>query len=213
MQTAASWWSGLTSLNQGFYMAASFFSLFLLWQLVMAVFGLAAGDAGLDSDVGHDFGHDFDHDAPHDATQTVAVFKLFSVRSMVAFFTLFSWAGALYLNNGKSVPVALGFGVVWGAAGFIIMSFLLNLMSRMTETGTSRIASCVGAESTVYLDIPAQGEGEVRVMMSGALTHLRARSADGSALPSGSRVRVKRVTGPTSVEVEKMTEPEPGGKQ
>ena len=72
----------------------------------------------------------------------------------------------------------------------------------MTETGNIRISTCVGATGSVYLDIPADGDGEIRVLCSGVLTHLKARSANGAAVKAGAVVKVTRVTGPNSVEIE-----------
>jgi len=84
----------------------------------------------------------------------------------------------------------------------LMVSALVNWLRRMAETGTIRIETCTGTVGTVYLDIPAAGDGEIRVLCSGVMTHLRARSRGGVALKAGTKVRVLAVTGPNSVDVE-----------
>jgi hypothetical protein len=72
----------------------------------------------------------------------------------------------------------------------------------MTETGNIQISSCVGNTGTVYLDIPADGDGEIRVLCSGIMTHIKARLQSGKSAKAGTIVKVIKVSGPNSVEVE-----------
>ena len=37
------WWTGLSTLNQGLYIVAIFFSALFLWQLVASLVGLGGG--------------------------------------------------------------------------------------------------------------------------------------------------------------------------
>ena len=86
METFSTWWSGLQVLNQWFFIAAAFFSVFFIWQIIMAFVGL-----GMDADIGMHADTFIHHDSPHDASASVDAFKLLSVRSVIAFFTLFTW--------------------------------------------------------------------------------------------------------------------------
>ena len=81
MDALTAWWNGIQPINRWFYMAAVFFSVFLVWQFIMAIAGLGGGDTDLDTHV--DVGA---HDTPHDAGETVSTFKLLSVRSILSFF-------------------------------------------------------------------------------------------------------------------------------
>ena len=78
MQGFSEWWGSLSVLNQWFFVAAGFFSVFFLWQLVSAFLGLSADHDDLSTDAGTDAAHH----APEDADATVMAFKLFSVRSI-----------------------------------------------------------------------------------------------------------------------------------
>ncbi len=216
------WWDSLSPLNQGFYAAAVFFGVFFLWQLVAALLGLGGGDAevGADHDVGgghdgvgetaHDPGAEpgvATHDGAQDASATVGAFKLFSVRSIVAFFTLFTWAGALYLQEGSSVSMALLYALLWGLAAALAVSAIFSMLQRLTETGNLRLIKAVGQEGTVYLNIPAGGTGEVRLMVGNVLSVQKARSADGRAIDAGSPVKVTRVIAAGLLEVARLEEP------
>lgn len=198
MQSMTVWWAALQPLNQWFYIAAAFFSVFFVVQLVMAIAGVGGTDTELDAHVEPTW----THDSPSDATESLLTFKLLSVRSILAFFTLFSWAGALYMNQHLSVARALSYALLWGLAAMVIVSLVFHLMRRMASTGNQRIATCVGNVGMVYLDIPAGGQGEIRMPCSGIMTHFKARLADGSGVAAGATVKVTRVIGPNCVEVE-----------
>lgn len=186
------WWNGLSALNRGFYCAALFFSALFAWQLIAALVGVGGdGDDGSWSD----------HASGADAAETMHAFELLSLRSIVTFLTLFSWGGALYLSDGESVGYALGVSAAWGLAGMLAVALVLRGMRRLTHSGNLRLETSVGGAATVYLDIPAGGEGEVRAEVSGVLSHVRARTADGRALKAGAAVVVSRVLRANLVEV------------
>ena len=195
------WWTGLNTLNQGLYVVAIFFSTLFLWQFIAALVGLSGdvdvGDSG-DADLG-DAGPEVD-DGFHESG--LAAFKLLSIRSVIAFGMLFGWAGALYLQSGLDVHKSFLYGLVWGAAGMVIVAYFFRSIQHLTETGNAQLETCIGASGEVYLDIPASGAGQVRVMESGAVTYVSARGKDGEAIPSKTPVRVLRTVDTTTVEVE-----------
>lgn len=184
------WWDGLSGINQGFYAAAAFFSLFFVWQMVAALFGLIEGG---ESDLMEDF--------EGDASETMTAFKLVNVRSLLTFLTLFSWGGALYLRAGRSVSSALVISSLWGLAGMISVAGLIYLLLRLTHNGTRDLRTAVGMHGDVYLDIPENGLGEVRVKVSGIMSHVKARGAGGQAIRAGTPVMVTSKRAPNVVEV------------
>ena len=213
------WWSGLSGVNQAFYCGAAFFSVFFVWQIMAVLIGLGGGEGdfdgvGHDADVGID---DLDGDAAAgaayddmaggaaDSAATMVAFKLLSIRAIVTFCTLFSWGTALYLNNGEGVSKAMGISSVWGLAGMASVALVMYLLPKLAHTGTKSIQTCLGVHGTVYLDIAADGPGEVRVPVSGVISYVKARSADGKALKSGTPIVVKQVLDETTVEVAAVT--------
>ena len=220
-------WAGLSTANKVFFCIAFFFSALFVWQFIMTMIGLAGsgadvevdadvgGDVDVDADVGDvDAGGDVEADAGDtggaDAAaaegDTALSFKLLSLRSVVAGGTLFGWAGALYLYNGTPLDTALVYALAWAFGGALIVAVLMYLMRRLQETGTPRLATCVGRPATVYMDIPESGAGKGRTMVSGAVSSVPARSAGGNALKAGTPVRVTRLVNPSTVEVEKTDE-------
>jgi len=195
------WWGGLTSLNQWFFIAAGFFTVFFLWQLVMAILGVGGGDTDLDSHVDPAW----EHHGGDDASQTVMAFKLLSVRSILAFFTLFTWAGSLYLSHHVSVTRSLVYAILWGAAAMVIVSLLFHMLCKLTSTGAAKIGASVGVIGAVYLDIPAGVAGEVRVLCGDTMTHFKARLTGKDGLKAGAQVRVTKVLDSNTVEVEAIS--------
>ena len=205
------WWNGLSGTTQFFYAMAAFFSVFFLWQIIGAFMGLSGDDVELGGDAGDvDVG---DFDAPdeidyQDVVDSSHAFKLLSLRSIITFFTLFSWGSALYTADGMAAPKAMGIASIWGLVGMVAIALIFWSMGKLTESGTKDVATAKGKVGTVYLDIPADGYGEIRTSINGAVEHIKAKSATGEALPAGTQIRVVEVVGQTLVGVEKITERE-----
>jgi membrane protein implicated in regulation of membrane protease activity len=66
------------------------------------------------------------------------------------------------------------------------------------------IWTALGEEGTVYINVPPEGEGRVRVLVSGAISHVKARSKSDKTLEEGTKVRVCRIIDDNTVEVEPM---------
>jgi hypothetical protein len=205
--TIGDWWTNLTAANRMFYVVAGFFSVIFIWQFIASMIGLTGGDLDIETDADVDFDAD-----GVDGVESVAAFKMLSIRAILAFCTLFFWSGSLYLNMGKSMAVALMYSFGWGLGGWVVVTLLVNWMRRLAETGNVKLSTCVGLRGVVYMDIPAGGPGQVRVMVSRAMSMVRARSADGSELKAGTPVRVTRLLDSASVEV-KPAEPQDKGKE
>ena len=199
--TMEAWWQGLTLLNKGFAVAALFFSVLFVWQFLGALLGLHGDSHG---DAGHAIGihhHDFDHHADQHDRDGVG-FTLISVRSVLAFGTLFSWAGTLYLMSGAGVVLAMIYSFAWGVAAMFIVSYLVFKLVQLQETGTATVWSAIGEDGVVYLNLPAGGLGKVRVMVSGVISYVNARSRGGESLSAGTKVRVVGVIDDNTIEVE-----------
>lgn len=210
------WWDGLELLNKIFYGAAGFFSIIFLWQFIATLIGLSHGEgefeAGGHGDADHDVDVHVDGDADvhvdhieadsaHAAAESTAAFRILSVRAILAFFTLFTWAGALYLDVGKDVPNTLILAMMWGLAGWAVVAVLVYWLRKLAEPGTARLSSCVGCRGSVYLNIPAGGQGEIRVPVGGVITMVKARAAGGAQMGAGTPVHVVRLLDAATVEV------------
>jgi hypothetical protein len=207
------WWDNITRMNQMFYSAAAFFSVFFLWQLIATFMGLGGddADADIDTDIDGDLDADaaydeFEDGADNDAMESVTAFKLLSLRTIITFFTLFTWATALSLHEGMRFVGAMGVGIIWGVVGMFLVAWMFYMLKKLSETGNKKIASCVGTTGSVYLDIPENGRGEVKVTVSDVVTHVKARGVDGKAISANTPIKVLRVVDQNVVEVDKLEE-------
>jgi len=205
------WWNTLSPLNQAFYSGAAFFSVLFLWQMISALVGLGGDEVDSDADLEMDASADIDSDGTYDdfeagaeadAGESLGSFKILSVRAIITFFTLFTWGGALYMNDGVPPHKATGLALMWGVAGGLIIAFLLNAMRRLTESGNPQLSTSVGTTGTVYLNIPENGTGEVKVTVSGVVSHVKARAKGAEAISAGTPIRVVRKMGHNTLEVE-----------
>ena len=96
-----------------------------------------------------------------------AGFTLISVRSVLAFGTLFSWAGTLYLMSGAGIVLAMIYSFVWGVAAMFIVSYLVFKLVQLQETGTATVWSAIGEEGVVYLNLPAGGWARYALWLAG----------------------------------------------
>lgn len=201
------WWGGLGALHRAFYIAAVFFSTLFIWQFFSAISGLGGGDEELSTDAVGAEGADGDSFGADELTEDfagLATFRLLSVRSILAFGTLFSWAGALYLGHTLLPIFAMLRAFLWGIAGMLTVALFFWVLPRLSEEGNSDLQTAVGQTGTVYLTIPEDGTGQVRVLVSGALQFIRARSQHGRPIPAGTPVRVTDLFDTSTLEVEEL---------
>jgi hypothetical protein len=203
----AEWWAALSGLNRTFYALAVFFSTIFGWQVVSSLAGLGGEGEAAEMEGEAEVGG-LDMEAAEGADDLIedasglATFRLFSVRSILAFGTLFSWAGALYLQQDLGPGRALIRALVWGLLGMVVVGAFFWLLPRLSEEGTGHLASAMGEIGQVYLNIPQDGLGQVRVIVGGRVSFVKARSRGGQALPAGTRVRVVGQIDSLTLEVE-----------
>ena len=197
------WWNGLSTLNQAFYVGAVFFSTIFAWQFISTFGGLSGdGDVGADADADVDI--DLGEPDLVEDVAGMATFRMLSIRSILAFGTLFSWAGALYLQQDIDPFLALVFAVLWGLLGMAVVAAFFWILPRLTEVGTASLDTAVGQTGQVYMDIPVDGTGQIRVLVSGTVSFVKARSTSARRLLAGTMVRVVRRIDSATLEVEEV---------
>ncbi len=201
------WWNGISGLNRIFVCSAVIFSLLFIWQMIMT----AAGDGS------HDAGHFEGTDAHVDLNTSIHyevhefspdAFSLVTVRSILAFATIFSWSGSIYLSQGVSVFLTIVYSFIWGCFAMLGVSLILYLLLKMQEQGNISAAWAIGEEGTVYVNVPNCGIGKVRLMIRGVMTVISARSRNGAPIKAGTRVKVVNIVNQNTVEVIELWETE-----
>lgn len=156
-----------------------------LYFLVQLFFMNVGGD--LDFDVDADGLHG------HDAGGEI---RVISMQTISAFFMGGGWLGLagyrlLDLSFGVSSLLAILGGA---AAGWLIIS-TSKLVLKLQSSGNIEIAETVGLDGEVYVQIPAggAGRGRVKLVVQNRLREFDAVQEGDVPLPSGTRVRVRRV--------------------
>ena len=168
--------SGLHSVYWGL---AVFGSIFFGITCLLAILGVGGVDDGADIDAD---GVAWDH-----VDHGFVDFNLFSIRSILAFLTVFGWGGVMWGHHG-----------VWGfigafAAGTATM-FLTALviwgLMKLQSSGTISNRQFIGQTGAVYLSIPAgrSSAGKITVRLKGATHELKAVADE--EIPTGCTVTV-----------------------
>ena len=180
------WWSALNGTQQMFWGISIIFSVLFVIQFVLSLIGLDF-EGETDFDVSTDT--DSDHGYSLDPS-----FTLFSVRSIIAFFTFFGWTGVLALNAGLGTTMAV---ICASASGFLAMAivgYMMYLFSKLGEAGNVDLNDALFQTGEVYLTIPAgkRAVGKIHINIQGTMKEMDAIT-EGKTLATGSAIRVVEV--------------------
>ncbi len=175
----SSWWQALTSFEKIFWVAALLFSALFLIQVVLS---FAGGDT--DGSVGDaDEYISGDDGAGH---------QFFTIKNLIAFFTIFGWTGIACIKGGMNKGVTIALAVLAGSVVVAIMAFLFKSMSKLKQSGTLQLKNAVGLIAETYLFVPAKrgGFGKVHVKVQGSLHELQAITDDEEQIATGKLVKI-----------------------
>lgn len=180
------WWTALSGIHKIFWAITIIFTILFLIQFVLSLIGL-------------DFDSDVEGDLDFDAAETEGFgldpsFTIFSVRSIIAFFTFFGWAGVLVLNGGAGVLTAVGVAVVTGLVAMFIVAYMMYWFSKLGEAGNVDVQSALYTQGEVYVPVPANknGYGRIQLFIQNSLREMDAVT-NGDTLPTGTKVRVVEI--------------------
>jgi membrane protein implicated in regulation of membrane protease activity len=125
--------------------------------------------------------------------------EFLSLNAVLVALKAMGWIGVICLQLTQFsrlavVAVALGSG----ALTFVAATLLVKRMKRLESDGTLVLSNAVGLVGTVYLTIPASGEGrgQVQIDVQGRRATVDAQTT-GPVLPTGDKVFVYDVEGST----------------
>ena len=189
-----SWWNALTIDLQAFYALGALGTGLLIIQLIMTVLGAGHdGMGGTDGLTGTD-GLAMDHVMP-DAGANLehgSGLGLVSTRSVIAFVAGFGWTGAMARHSGWSMLLSVATALVVGFSLMFLVFWLMRWLYSLRGSGSLDYRNAIGATGTVYVTIPAagQGSGQIQVLVQGRLATVAAASAGPQAIASGRTVKV-----------------------
>jgi membrane protein implicated in regulation of membrane protease activity len=188
MLSINNWWFHLTGAEQVFWAIAVIFTILFTIQFVISLIGL-----DFDSDVDVDMA-DGGHLDLHGGYDVDPSFTLFSVRSIIAFFTFFGWVGVIGLSNDLSLALSSVLATVSGLIAMFFVAIILYQLVKLSEVGTVYIDEALGKYAEVYIPVPEKrnGKGRVTVEFENKLMELDAVT-DGPILATGTIVYVLKV--------------------
>lgn len=185
-------------------------TLIMLIQTILIFVGMAGGDA--DMDIPDDNGIDgvFGHNSPeaHDMDIGDSGLRLFTVRGMVAFFSVGGWAGLSAYSLTDNTFAAIITAVIFGSLALLLVAWFFKWAASLHANGMLNMDSAVGKIGEVYITIPANmsGTGKVNVVIQERLTEAEAVTECDRPLKFGERVRVTGVTMGSTLIVEQISD-------
>ncbi len=179
------WWAALAGIEKIFWGISIVFSGLFFIQFVLSLIGL---DFDTDVDIDVDVDMDIDTGFTPDASFTVL-----SVRSFIAFFTFFGWAGVSILSNGGSGYWAVGVGAMAGFSAMLVVGYIMYAFAKLQDDGSVfNPYEALDEVGTVYMRIPAnkQGAGKIQIKLQGSIKEIEAITAESTTIPTGASIRV-----------------------
>jgi len=191
------WWSQLSSGEQFFWGTAIISTILFVLQTALTFLGLDSSadvEMDLDGDLDVDLSGDVELDTDGADGSEFGLdsdFRVFSIRSIIAFFTFFSWGGILILNAGLSIYLAILVGLGFGVTAMFFVAWVLFKVANMTEIGTEDLSLAIGQSGEVYIPIPRErtGKGRVQIIISQGIKELEAITDD-TRIATGEKVIV-----------------------
>ena len=175
------WWAALAGIEKIFWGISIIFSVLFFIQFVLSLIGLDF-DTDVDVDVDSDTGFTPD-----------ASFTILSVRSFIAFFTFFGWAGVSVLSNGGSGLWAVGVGTMAGFSAMLLVGYIMYAFARLQDDGSIfNPYEALDEIGTVYMRIPAnkQGAGKIQIKLQGSIKEIEAITTETEMITTGTSIRV-----------------------
>ena len=168
------------NLHSIYWGLAVFGSIFFGLTCLLAIFGIGGLDDGLEVDAD---GVALDH-----VDHGFLDFNLFSIRSILAFLTVFGWGGVMWGNHGW-----IGFLAAFaaGTATMFLTAFVIWALMKLQTSGTVSSRQFIGQTGSVYLSIPGgrSAPGKVTVQLKNSTHELKAIADED--LPSGTAVVIR----------------------
>jgi membrane protein implicated in regulation of membrane protease activity len=177
------WWDGLSTIAKIYWIIAFPATMFFLIQLIMTFIG---GGADHNTDI---------HGDHHAGSDDGGGFHLFTIKNLIAFFTLFAWSGLACIEGRLNLAVILIISTICGLVMMFVMAGLFYYISRLAYSGTMEFKNAIGVTGDVYLSIPAKksGAGKVQVKVQGAVRTLDAMTEDPEIIKTGSLIQVTEI--------------------
>ena len=185
-------------------------TLFLIRTVLFFVGGDADSDVDGDFDGDIDIDGDIDFDGDIDTSglehiDSAASFHIFSLHGITGFFMMFGLVGLAMSRESSFTPlVAVSGGLVAGVFTMWLVAKIFVSMKKLQSDGTLNLKNAIGKDGTVYLSIPIDGTGKVRVIVQESLKIFNAVSSNKEEIKTGENIKVVKIISGNVFVVEKV---------
>ncbi|MEM6802097.1 MAG: hypothetical protein AAF696_11880 [Bacteroidota bacterium] len=153
---------------------------FLIFLMLFSLVG------GLDFDMDLDMGStDVDTDAG----------GIGLMKGGLTFISVSSWIVKLMLVGEQHPVLAIAVGTLSGIIAFSTLNYIFRFLIRQEENVNWKMKDALEQKGEVYLKIPTEGEGIIRVLINGANRELKARSVEEEEIKTGEQILVTKIEG------------------
>lgn len=198
------WWSMLTGFQQLLYIIAVPFTVILILQTLLSLIGV-----NFDSDVDFDLDTDTDFDMDADAdSDNMLGFKFFSIRGVVAFFTIFGWVGIVLSDSNLPQALIVFIAVMCGLVAVVVIGWLFTLTAKLQDSGNIDYKNAVGKTGEVYITVPKmrKGTGKIQITVQERLREMDALTEEEKDLKTGTLIQVVDVLNGSIALVKKLND-------
>ena len=142
--------------------------------------------------------------ATADTAAFAAGLRIFTVRGLITFFTIFGWSGLSMLRNGIQPALSIILAFLLGVIAMVITALITRSFLRLQSDGTIDIRNAIGQSGSVYLTVPAgrQGKGKVNVVVQERLSEFEAVTDAAEPIRTSAEVVVVGVSGKSTLIVQ-----------
>jgi len=191
------WWQGLGLVGQIMACAAIPMTVVMLLQLVLMIIG--SGFAGGEETDFDSEGTDKDIDHPANEVgnnSNSSIWRIFTIRGIVAFFALGGWAGLAALSAGIPVLWSIQIALLTGVAALLLASFIIQLALKMQDSGNLNLKNALSKVAEVYITIPPSRSyiGKVTMLLQVRFVELDVVTDSASEIRPRTKVEVVSIT-------------------
>ena len=179
-----------------FWFCALFGTGFFILNTVASFLG--GTDSGLDI---------ASHQVSHEGISgTDAAFQLISLTSLTGFIMMFGWMGlAGYEQMKLGIPLAILIALIAGCGTMYLTAWMFSKAKKLVSSGSVfDINQALGKTATVYAKIPAQGKGQIQIVVADLTHEIDAISDNSTEIETNSSVRITAVIDQSTVKVQQI---------
>jgi len=190
------WWNNIGLVGQIMACAAIPMTVVMILQFVLMIIGVGV-DGETDTDIDDGVIDSGAETTPPESGSygKSSVFKIFTIRGIVAFFALGGWAGLAALAAGLHPLWAIQISIFAGVCALLLAAIVIRLALRMQTSGNLNLNNAVSQVADVYIRIPSgrSDKGKVTLVLQERFVELDAVTDSEVDLLPGTKVEVAAV--------------------